>query len=274
MRRTVRVKLEREWSALEKTAERRRTAASCLLGHLLDSLPAGSRGVDLLAETTLGKLLKAFDSDIMLRQEMKNPNKLMERALLWLHELEVIRLNKGLAVFRPAMSIRLAQGEQGKRGFRNTDYAPLREHYLGQTIQIHIMKAYARLGLEDINKALHLALDYFKQKQDDFLGRWLPDAGKEIGRQTTPESWRNIVECLDNPDATEALLRTSGIRPTYWCWLVPAPARRGCWCIASPTCCGLDVKIRAVSWRWLTTVMPRLKSAAGLQTWLAMMPGG
>ena len=196
---TVRVKLEREWSALEKTAERRRTAASCLLGHLLDSLPAGSRGVDLLAETTLGKLLKAFDSDIMLRQEMKNPNKLMERALLWLHELEVIRLNKGLAVFRPAMSIRLAQGEQGKRGFRNTDYAPLREHYLGQTIQIHIMKAYARLGLEDINKALHLALDYFKQKQDDFLGRWLPDAGKEIGRQTTPESWRNIVECLDNP---------------------------------------------------------------------------
>ena len=196
---TVRVKLEREWSALEKTAERRRTAASCLLGHLLDTLPDGSRGVDLLAETTLGKLLKALDSDIMLRQEMKNPNKLMERALLWLHELEVIRLNKGLAVFRPAMTIRLAQGDQGKRGFRNTDYAPLKDHYLGQTIQIHIVKAYAQLGLEDIDKALRLVLDYFKQKQDDFLGYWLPNADREIGRQTTPESWRNIVECLDNP---------------------------------------------------------------------------
>ena len=196
---TVRVKLEREWSALEQTAERRRAAASCLLGHLLDSLPAGSRGVDLLAETTLGKLLKALDSDIMLKQEMKNPNKLMDRALMWLHELEVIRLNKGLAVFRPAMTIRLAQGAQGKRGFRNIDFTPLKDHYQGQTIQIHIMKAYAQLGLDDMKKSLELALDYFKQKQDDFLDYWLPDADKEIRRQTTPESWRNIVECLDNP---------------------------------------------------------------------------
>ena len=196
---TVRIKLEREWSTLEKTAERRRAAAECLLTHFLDSLPSGSRGVDLLAETTLGKLLKALDDDIILKQEMKNPIKLMERALMWLHELEVIRLNKGLAVFRPAMTIRLTQGGQGKRGFRNTDYAPLKDHYLGQTIQIHIIKAFAQLGLEDINQALHLALDYFKQKQDNFLGRWLPNANKEIGRQTTPESWRDIVECLDNP---------------------------------------------------------------------------
>ena len=196
---TVLVKLEREWSALEKTAERRRTAAACLLKHLLDSLPSGSRGVDLLAETTLGKLLKVLNSDIILKQEMKNPNKLMERALMWLHELEVIRLNKGLAVFRPAMTIRLAQGEQGKRGFYNSDFAPLKDHYLGQTIQIHIMNAYAQLGLDDMKKALELALDYFKQKQGDFLDYWLPDADKEIGRQTTPESWRDIVECLDNP---------------------------------------------------------------------------
>ncbi len=196
---TVRVTLRRDWSALEKTAERRRTAAACLLGHLLDGLPSGSRGVDLLAETTLGKLLEVLNADIILKQEMKKPEKLMERALLWLHELEVIRLNKGLAVFRPAMTIRLAQGDQGKRGFRNTDFAPLKDHYLGQILQIHIMKAYAQLGLDDIKKALELALDYFKQKQDDFLDYWLPDTGKEIEHQTTPESWRNIVEYLDNP---------------------------------------------------------------------------
>ena len=196
---TVQVTLEREWAALEKTAERRRAAAACLLKHLLDSLPPGSRGHDRLAETTLGKLLKTLDSDIILKQEMKKPDKLMEHALLWLHELEVIRLHKGLAVFRPAMTIHLARGEEGKRGFRNTDYAPLKDHYLGQTIQIHIMKAYAQLGLEDMKKALALVLDYFERKQDAFLDYWLPDAGKEIGRQTTPESWRNIVECLNNP---------------------------------------------------------------------------
>ena len=198
-RETVQVTLGRTWADLKKTAQLRRDAAACLLNHLLDGLPSGSRGVDLLAETTLGKLLKALDSDIMLKQEMKNPNKLMERALLWLHELEIIRLNQGLVVFRPAMTVRLAQAEQGRRGFRNTDYAPLKDHYLGQTIQIHIMKAYAQLGLEDIRKALALTQDYFKRGRDEFLAYWLPDADKEIGRQTTPESWRNIVEGLDNP---------------------------------------------------------------------------
>ena len=194
---TVQVTLQREWPALEQTAELRRSAAACLLAHLLASLPSGSRGVDLLAETTLGKLQHAMKSNVVLQTFIvKHPEKLLERALLWLHELEVIRLNKGLAVFRPAMTIRL---QPHKRGFRASDYMPLKDHYLGQTIQIHIMKAFAQLGLEDMNKALHLALDYFGQKQGDFLDRWLPNADKEIGRQTTPESWRDIVEGLNNP---------------------------------------------------------------------------
>ena len=43
---------------------------------------------------------------------------------MWLHEQEVIRLNKGLAVFRPAMTIRLQQRE--RRGFAKADFEPLR----------------------------------------------------------------------------------------------------------------------------------------------------
>ena len=192
----VQVTLQREWSALEKTADLRRTAASCLLAHLLDSLPQGSKGVDLLAETTLGRLLKAIDSDVVLSREVKHPDKLLERALLWLHEQEVIRLNKGLTVFRPAMTIRLVRD---RRSFTNSDYAPLKDHYQGQVVQVHVMKLYAQIGLEDVRDAGRLALDYFKLKQQDFLGRWFPDADKEIGRQTTPESWRAIIENLNNP---------------------------------------------------------------------------
>ena len=98
---TMHVTLQREWSALEKTAELRRAAAQRLLDHLLASLPLGSRGTDLLAETTLGKLLAAVNADLLLRSEVREPAKLMDRALLWLHEQEVIRLNKGLTVFPP-----------------------------------------------------------------------------------------------------------------------------------------------------------------------------
>ena len=194
---TVRVTLQRDWSALEETARRRREGAKLLLNHLIDCLPPGSRGTDLLAETTLGKLLQALESDLILKRSVKDTAKLMGRALLWLHELEVIRLNKGLVVFRPAMTIRLAGQE--KRGFAKADFKPLALHYEGQVLQIHVMMEFAERGLDAMREALWLARDYFTLEEDEFLARWLPGKNKEIGRETTPESWRAIVESLQNP---------------------------------------------------------------------------
>ncbi len=64
---TVRVVMRRAWSPLKDTAQMRRDAARLLLDHFLQCLPEGSRGVDLLAETTLGNLAKAIDSDLLPR---------------------------------------------------------------------------------------------------------------------------------------------------------------------------------------------------------------
>ena len=94
------------------------------------------------------------------------------------------------------MTIRL---NRDRRGFANTDFAPLGLHYKEQVVQIHVMKEYARRGLKTMAAALRLAMDYFSLNQEDFLQRWLPDRDKEISRQTTPESWHNIVESLKNP---------------------------------------------------------------------------
>ena len=194
---TARVTLQREWRALEETARIRREAAGRLLDHLLACLPPGSRGTDLLAETTLGKLTEAIESDLVLKSKVRNPTKLLDRALLWLHEQEVIRLNKGLAVFRPAMTIRLEQRD--RRGFAKTDFEPLALHYKGQVLQIHVMVEFAERGLAAMTDALRLAMDYFTLKEEEFLRRWLPGRDREIGRETTPESWRAIVENLKNP---------------------------------------------------------------------------
>ena len=197
---TVRVTLQREWSALDETASRRREGARRLLEHLLAVLPPGTRGTDLLAETTIGKLLEALTSDLALKSRVKDPEKLLDRALLWLHEQEVIRLHKGLAVFRPALTIRLGD-EKPRRGFAAADFEPLRLHYEGQVRQIHVMVEFARRGLDDdtMADALRLAMDYFSLDEAEFLDRWLPDRSREIGRETTPESWRAIVESLKNP---------------------------------------------------------------------------
>ena len=193
---TASVTLQREWGALEETAQLRREAAGRLLEHLLACLPPGSRGTDLLAETTLGKLLQAVESDMLLKSKVRHPNKLVDRALLWLHEQEVIRLNKGLAVFRPAMTIRLQNRE--RRGFANADFEPLGLHYQGQVLQIHVMVEFAERGLAAMTDALRLAMDYFALKEEAFLDRWLPGRDREIGRETTPASWRAIVESLND----------------------------------------------------------------------------
>lgn len=121
----VAVTLRREWSSLEGIARRRRSAAGALLEHLLSKLTPGKRGNDLLVSTTLGELQKAVDraieSDLTLLAETGDARRLMERALMWLHEQEVVRLNKGLTVFRPAMTISLEPGrvDSGEPTSRN-----------------------------------------------------------------------------------------------------------------------------------------------------------
>ena len=198
-RETARVTLQRPWQALAETALRRRSAAQCLLKHLLGCLPPGSRGTDLLAETSLGKLMDALRSDVELQAKVADAerrSKLLDRALLWLHEQEVLRLNKGLAVFRPAMTIHLSKD---RRRFAKADFMPLDLHYKDQVLQVHVMAEYAQRGLNEMAEALALAMEYFSLGRDDFLRRWLPGKGGDLARQTTPESWRSIVESLKNP---------------------------------------------------------------------------
>ncbi|MEX2131353.1 MAG: UvrD-helicase domain-containing protein, partial [Pseudohongiellaceae bacterium] len=193
---TLQLTLQREWQDLDKTAKLRRAGAARLLEHLLNTLPAGTRGTDQLAETTLGGLLAAIEQDLMLKAEIKHPGKLLDRALMWLHEMEIIRLNKGLAVFRPAMTIHLGQE---RRNFVKADFTPLNIHYQEQVLQIHIMAEYVQRGLQTMAAALQLTMDYFSLEQEKFLNKWLPDREKELSRQTTPKSWRSIVEELNNP---------------------------------------------------------------------------
>ena len=193
---TMNVTLQRDWSTLENLAQQRRTAAGHLLKHLIGQLPNQSRGTDLLAETTLGNLLQAVKADMTLTASITDPGKLVDRALLWLHEQEVIRLNRGLAVFRPAMTISL---KQDRSRFVDSDFEPLKIHYDEQVLQVHIIAEYALRGLQAIADALQLAMDFFGSGREEFLNRWLSGRPALTSRQTTPESWQKIVESLNNP---------------------------------------------------------------------------
>ena len=195
---SVHVTLTRSWSTIERIAERRRTAASHLLEHWVSCLPKGTRGIDKLAETTLGKLTATVAGDGLLASETADLRKLVERALLWLHEQEVLRLNKGLAIFRTAMTLHLET--DWKQQFERSNYQPLQLHYDELTRQIHIMAEYAERGIQRIADAMQLAVDYFRMPRAEFCQRWLPGREKELTRQTTPQSWESIVETLAKPN--------------------------------------------------------------------------
>lgn len=191
------VTLTRSWNSIERMAERRRAAASRLLEHWLACLPKGSTGVDKLAETTLGKLTASVAGDSLLAAETPDLRKLVERALLWLHEQEVLRLNKGLAIFRTAMTLHLESNWSLK--FNKSHYQQLRLHYDELTRQIHIMAEYAERGMARMADALQLAMDYFSLSSEAFCQRWLPGREDELVRQTSPRSWDAIVEQLARP---------------------------------------------------------------------------
>jgi ATP-dependent DNA helicase RecQ len=193
---TLDLALQREWRALEKTAQRREDASGILLEHLLACLPKDAKGLDILVETTLGKLTQAMQADMTLKGDMKDPQKLLDHALLWLHQQEIIRLNKGLTVFRSAMTLYLDPDWEKK--FAAGDFEPLRIHYDGQKNQIHVMARYAELGLETIKHAHDMAQEYFRNQWDEFIAKWMPGLEKAMERPMTAVSWQGIVESLGN----------------------------------------------------------------------------
>jgi ATP-dependent DNA helicase RecQ len=199
-RNTIFVRLERSWTTVQRTADLRRQGAQVLLAHLSGKVARGTRGKDIQVETTLGAMLDALNGDALLRADIRDMTRLMDRALLWLHEQQVVTLGRGLTVFRPAITVHFnPKGGQ----FTVQNFAPLEEHYAETTIQTHVMAAYAETGLRAMDRAQRLSEDYFVLDRDAFLRRWLPGRGAEIRRQTTGSSWKMIVDALDNPVQAE-----------------------------------------------------------------------
>ncbi|WP_170391075.1 RecQ family ATP-dependent DNA helicase [Ruegeria arenilitoris] len=189
------VRMQRSWQVLSVTAQIRRLAARVLLNGLQKTAPEKARGKDIQVETTLGAMMASLNGDFELSSAISDPAKLLDRALLWLHEQGVVTLGKGLTIFRPAMTIHLAPGSQQ---FTEPDFEPLKLHYQEQVLQTHIMGAYAERGLGSMRDALRLSEDYFTLDRENFVQKWLPGRGSELQRQTTPESWSSIVESLGN----------------------------------------------------------------------------
>jgi ATP-dependent DNA helicase RecQ len=195
-----RVRVRREWPQISKIAERRRRVAELLLEELLRTVPADTQPkADLLVEFTFEAMGVALHRDLVLRSDLRDMQAAIERGLMFLHEQSVIILQKGLAIFRSAMTVKMLP-EAGGQKYTAEHYDALQHHYRERIFQVHVMNEYARYGLDRIKAALELVVAYFTMDKEAFIQRFFSGTREFLERATTARSYRAIVDSLGNRD--------------------------------------------------------------------------
>jgi ATP-dependent DNA helicase RecQ len=195
-----RVRVRLEWDRIEERAEQRRQAAALILQEIIRAIPPDTPPrADVLAEFTFESLRLALEQDLNLRSAIKDMQGVIERALMFMHEQNVIILQKGLAIFRSAMTVRILPEAKGMPYTRD-HFEALDHHYKERIFQVHVMGEYARYGLRDIKAALELVVSYFSLDKESFLARFFQHNREFLEQATSAKSYKAIVDSLANRD--------------------------------------------------------------------------
>ena len=187
------------WTVLREQLELRVQTGQAVLSVLIEHarrLAAGER----LVRFSLADLKRGLEGELRLGKRLPDPFDALEKTLLYLDENGIVKLEKGLAVFRQAMRIRVLEEAKGRR-YLPRDYRPLEKHYSERVFQIHAMGRYveevARGGPDAGGK---LVQDYFAMDSVSFRGGYFERDAQALERATSRELYAAIVEGLGNPD--------------------------------------------------------------------------
>ena len=188
------------WQEIRQRMTLRHHAARVALETIIACLPENLRSgqAEVLAQFFITDIMDAMKGDMFLSGVRDHERALIERCLLYLHDLKIITLQNGLSVFRQAMTLTLLPGA-AKRQYTKGDYEPLSHHFDQKNVQVHVMEKFARLGLEKIKTALGFVSDYFSSTYDNFINRYFPEEKEIIKTAMTAEAYKNIIQCLENP---------------------------------------------------------------------------
>ena len=184
------------WEDIRKNAADRRHISRNIL-TLLVGKTGGERKKDLTVETGMDELLRHLAED-PVREARHNDEALLNRALLYLHRLDVIRINHGMTLLRQAMTIRLnPQALAERRRYLKADYRPLATFYEEKRFQMHVMQEYAWLAQESMAKARDFVRDYFNTEKKQFKNKWFKNRGAMLEESVSAETLRSIIDTLN-----------------------------------------------------------------------------
>jgi ATP-dependent DNA helicase RecQ len=138
-------------------------------------------------------------SMLKMKQAIEHENLFISKAdlheyegiLLYLHLIEVVKLEGGLFVFYNRMVIRLLE-HNPKKQYTRQDYEKLERHYEKKVEQIHIIGEYARKQLSNHLEALQFADDYFRLPYDDFIDKHFRGKKGKLKQPITEEKFKQI----------------------------------------------------------------------------------
>ncbi|MBT7259988.1 MAG: RecQ family ATP-dependent DNA helicase [Desulfobacula sp.] len=195
----LKVYVKFSWQEIRQRAELRHRASRIILETIIFCLPANLRSgqAEVLAQFFITDIMDAMGNDIFLSGFKGDIRSLIERCLLYMHDVKIITLQNGLGVFRQAMTLTMLP-ESRNRQYTKGDYEPLSHHYDQKNVQVHVMEKFARLGLEKIKTALNFVSDYFSSSNDSFVSQYFPGEQKIIQTAMTQDAYKRIVQSLEN----------------------------------------------------------------------------
>jgi len=209
------VQLNRSWSDIKRIAQQRHEVTERVLDFLYAKLSAQQKSLQkkVMIDFSLEEGINFLQQDRLLQLQLVDKSKVeqqklllkgIERALLFLDTHKAIELQNGMAVFKQAMELTIAQ--KNTHRYNKNHYRQLDDHYHQKVVQVHVMNEYARLGMEHIKAAIHLVKDYFELLNGPFISLYFKQRQSLLARATSSESWHKIVLDLHNQSQQEIVL--------------------------------------------------------------------
>ena len=203
-RHRLRLRLNVDWTDLREQLDLRGWVSRAVIKALLEIAERQGVTGEQLVLFSVDDLRRAIDGQLGLSHQIRDPFNAIEKTLLFLDEHNVIKLQRGLSIFRQAMTIRIQEEAKGKP-YSSRHYRPLQEHYEQRILQIHAIGRYveeARAGYKSIHSYVQ---SYFSMHSQEFIRHYFRDELKTVERPTSKESYTAIVEDLGN-DSQERIV--------------------------------------------------------------------
>lgn len=199
--RNIRMARQADLDTTISRSEQRWGICRFALEWLYDQMPASSKDehqskmvqfsiVDLLNQIkTKGQMLFCTLKNVQIED--------VEEALLYLSNIDALKLDGGFMVLYNAMAIHRLKDM--KLRYKQDDYRMLDEFYRQKIQQVHIVGEYANLMVRNYAAAQQYVQDYFQMDYKRFVGKYFKgERIKEIQRNVTPQKYKKLFAQLSD----------------------------------------------------------------------------